>query len=182
SMNLHSGGGLKFHNIAMRGSSGTIFRKINVDQLKYQLDYFKPRLVLLQYGGNSVPYVEDIEQAERYGNWFSSQIKRLKMLMPNAAFIVIGPSDMAQKVDENYLTYPMLEAVRNALKRAAFENGCGFWDIYEVMGGKNSMHAWVTAEPALAGSDHIHFTNKGAKEVAKLFDQALMEQYKLWEK
>lgn len=179
-MNLHSGNGIQLHNLAMRGSSGTIFKKINQEQLKSQYGHFNAKLVLLQYGGNSVPYVKTKEQADRYGSWFGSQIKRLKKLMPNACFIVIGPSDMAIKNGEEFETYPYLEEVRDALRQAAFDNRCGFWDIYNVMGGKNSMKSWVSAEPPLAGSDYVHFTPSGAKEIGKLFDQALMEQFKIW--
>ena len=179
-VDLRQVGGVHVHNLAMRGSSGTIFKKISKSQLSFQYGQLNPRLVLLQYGGNSVPYVKDKEQADRYGNWFASQIRRLQALMPEACFIVIGPSDMAHKVDGKFVTYEYLSDVRNALKNAAFDTGCGFWDIYEVMGGENSMKSWVNADPALAGADHVHFTNKGAKEIGKLFDQALMEQHKLW--
>lgn len=179
-LDLRKKGGVHVHNLAMRGSSGTIFKKISKSQLSFQYGQLNPKLVLLQYGGNSVPYVKDKEQADRYGNWFASQIRRLQELMPEACFIVIGPSDMAHKVDGKFITYEYLSEVRDALKNAAFDTGCGFWDIYEVMGGENSMKSWVNADPALAGADHVHFTNKGAKEIGKLFDQALMEQQKLW--
>ncbi|MGB1031756.1 MAG: hypothetical protein ACPGWM_04035, partial [Flavobacteriales bacterium] len=81
-MNLYSSPGIQLHNLAMRGSSGTIFKKINQEQLSSQLQHFNTKLVLLQYGGNSVPYVESKEQADRYGSWFGGQIKRLKQLIP----------------------------------------------------------------------------------------------------
>lgn len=167
--------GIQVSNIPMRGSSGTIFKRIDRTQMRQQLKTVDPKLVLLQYGGNTVPYVTDSTKAENYGKWVTSQIKYLKGILPETAFILIGPSDMAHKENEYFVTYPYLEPVRNALKKAAFETGCGFWDIYEVMGGKNSMKAWVDAEPALAGSDYVHFTPKGARKIGELFTKAFFD-------
>ena len=85
---------------------------------------------------------------------------------------------MAHKVGDVFETYPMLEKVRDELKRTAFETGCGYWDLYEVMGGRNSMEAWVTADPPLAGTDYVHFTSKGAMRVAELLVHALFDAEK----
>lgn len=179
-VNFGSYKGVQVHNIPMRGSSGTLFKKIDQEQLAQHYKQLNPRLVLLQYGGNSVPYVKDSTQAKNYGRWFASQIVRLKSLMPEATFVVIGPSDMAKKVDDEFITYPYLTVVRDALKEAALSNGCGFWDIYEVMGGENSMESWVNADPPLAGKDYVHFTSKGAKEIGELFNQSFMKEYDQW--
>ncbi len=173
---LEGPSGVQVDNIPMRGSSGTIFKRISRDQLRKQYRELNPGLVLLQYGGNTVPYISDSTKAENYGRWMQSQILYLKALMPEAAFILIGPSDMAYKEGENFVTYPYLEVVRNELKKAAFETSCGFWDIYEVMGGANSMSAWVKADPPLAGKDYVHFTPKGARRIAELFTKALLDE------
>lgn len=170
--------GIQVDNIPMRGSSGTIFRKMDRQHLQQKLTEDEVGLVLLQYGGNSVPYVKDTVAAENYGRWMRSQIRLLQELLPNAAFILIGPSDMAYKEKDAFVTYPFLEPVRDNLKAAAFETGCGYWDIYEVMGGKNSMAAWVNADPPLAGTDYVHFTPKGARRVAELLVKALYDAEK----
>jgi lysophospholipase L1-like esterase len=63
------------------------------------------------------------------------------------------------------------------LKKAALSHDVAFWDMFEVMGGKNSMPSWVAANPPLAGPDYIHFTPKGARKVAELFYKSLREDY-----
>lgn len=181
-MTLDSDRGVQLDNIPMRGSSGTIFKKMNRSLFKAQMKILSPELIFLQYGGNSVPYVKDTLQADNYGKWLSSQIKYIQSAAPDAAIILIGPSDMAHKVDDQFETYAYLEPVRDALKKAAFDNGCGFWDIYEAMGGRNSMQAWVEAEPALAGPDYVHFTSGGAKKIAQLLNKAIMDRYLSFEK
>lgn len=174
-------GGVNLDNIPLRGSSGTIFKKISKSQLSAQYDPLNVELFLLQFGGNTVPYIEDAEAAARYGRWFKAQIQFIKSIEPNASIIVIGPSDMSMKDGDKFVTRPYLEEVRDALKNAAHETGCGFWDIYEVMGGRNSMKTWVEAEPALAGNDYTHFTPKGARKIAELFCKTFWEEYEAWE-
>lgn len=179
-LSLESASGIHVDNIGMRGSSGTIFKRIDKALLRKQYELLGPDLLILQFGGNTVPYIKDEQKAKEYGSWFRSQIGFLKELLPETSFIVIGPSDMAMKEKDKYVTYPYLLAVRDALKSAAFETGCGYWDLYEVMGGKNSMEVWVNADPPLAASDYVHFSPKGARKVAELFHKALMDEYQSW--
>lgn len=174
--------GIIVDNIAMRGSSGTLFKKMNRKQLSTFLADQNVGLFILQYGGNSVPYIKNKEQALKYSGWFKSQIEYLKSLKPKATFIVIGPSDMATKVGGKLMTYPYLVDVRDALKKAAFETGAGFWDLYEVMGGRNSMISWVESDPALAGADYVHFNHRGTKRVSELFIKALWNDFSELEK
>ncbi len=177
-ISLESTIGVVMDNIAMRGSSGTVFRTINKAQLSKQYQQEPIALVLLQYGGNTVPYIKSKEKAEQYGSWFGAQIRYIKSLLPEADIVLIGPSDMSIKQKTEYVTYPYLKEVRDALKAAAFKEGAAFWDIYEVMGGRNSMPSWVAADPPLAGPDYIHFTPRGARRVAELFYKALKDDYK----
>ncbi len=177
-MSFEGYSGVQVDNVPMRGSSGTIFRKLDRPQFTERMHELDPALVILQYGGNSVPYVKDSTAAENYGRWMRSQINLIKTLSPETAIIFIGPSDMAYKEKDRYVTYPMLEKVRDELKAAAIETGCGYWDLYEVMGGRNSMAAWVASDPPLAGTDYVHFTPKGARKVAELLVQALIDAEK----
>ncbi|MFT4754814.1 MAG: hypothetical protein ACI9GM_000132 [Salibacteraceae bacterium] len=173
--------GVTVDNIGLRGSSGTLFKRLDGLQLKGFMQSQPIELIILQYGGNTVPYITTEEKAIKYGKWFKSQITYLMRINPNAAFIIIGPSDMATKVNGNYMTYPFLPSVRDALKTAAFESGAGYWDLYEVMGGKNAMISWVEAEKPLAAKDYIHFNNLGTRKVSELFMKAFWYEKQLWE-
>ena len=176
-ISLESSIGVIVDNIPLRGASGTLFRRINKTQLKEQYAKEPIELVILQFGGNSVPYIDSEIRAEKFGNYFRSNLRYLKAILPKASFIVIGPSDMATKVKGEFVTYPMLETIRNEVQKAAFSQGASYYDMYEVMGGKNSMAEWVKAEPALAGADYVHFTTKGAKKMATSFYDALMKDF-----
>lgn len=173
--------GVTVDNIGLRGSSGTLFKRLDHQQLSQYMTSQPVQLMILQFGGNSVPYIESEEKAVRYANWFRSQIKYLMTLNPNIPFVVIGPSDMSTKIDGQFTTYPYLESVRDALQKIAFEVGAGYWDLYEVMGGKNSMISWVEAEKPLAGKDYTHFNNLGTRKVSELFMKAFWYEKEQWE-
>ena len=173
--------GLVFHNIAMRGSSGTLFRQLDRTQFSTQLKSHDVGMILLQFGGNAVPYIADTVAVKRYGEWFASQIRLFQTILPNAALVVIGPSDMATKEGQYMVTYPMLLPVRNALRQAALNENVLYWDVFEVMGGAGSMAAWVASTPALASSDHVHFTRRGAKKIASLLLQSMDAEWVAWE-
>jgi hypothetical protein len=52
-----------------------------------------------------------------------------------------------------------------------------YWDMYGVMGGYNSMIAWVGHQPQWAAPDYIHFTVKGADRIANVLWQTIMIYY-----
>jgi len=166
--------GIQFDNVAMRGSSGLEFSKINESLLDTMFTNLDPGLILLQFGGNVVPYIKNTAY---YKKLFKRELTFLKQLKPGIPVIVIGPSDMSTKENGVFVTYPMLEPVRNALREAAVESGCGFWDMYEAMGGKNAIRHFVEADPPLAHADYVHFTMRGANLMARLFFDAVMLEY-----
>jgi lysophospholipase L1-like esterase len=165
----------------MRGSSGTLFRQVNRKQLKKQLASVRTELILLQYGGNAVPYLKDSAAVRRFGGWFASQIRLFQALVPGIPIIVLGPSDMCQKIGTRMQTYPILPFMRDVLKLEAMREDALYWDVYEVMGGSGSMAAWVESTPPLASTDHVHFTPKGAREIAGLFNKSFQTEWALWQ-
>ncbi len=173
-VDLNGSVGVSFDNIGMRGSSGTFFTTMNSSQLKLMYDRLNVDMFILQFGGNVMPYIKDSASVESYGRWMGSQLYLLKKLMPQATIVVVGPSDMSYKEGENFVTYPFLPYVREKLKEATIKAGYSYWDMYEAMGGLNSMPEWVKADPPLAGIDHTHFTPKGARLIANMLYNAIM--------
>lgn len=175
--NMH---GVAVDNIAMRGCSGTIFTKIDRELLKEMYKILNVKLIILQFGGNVVPYIA--ENTRNYEKWFYSQLRRIKQVSPGVSIIVIGVADMSVKEKDKYVTYPNLDKVRKALKNATFRGEAAYWDMYEAMGGKNSMPSWVFAQPPLASKDFVHFNPKGAKIIAQMFYNSFIYEYNKFEK
>jgi len=176
-ISFESAGGVQADNIAMRGGSGLIFTSMNRRTQQAMLNALSPGLIILQYGGNVVPYMSPAY----YKRAFKRQLDFFKELSPGIPVILIGPADMSVRENGQFSTYPGLEGIRDALREAALESGFGFWDLYEAMGGKNSMASFVHADPALASTDYVHFTNLGVNLVAEMFYKALMLEYTEYE-
>ncbi|SHI80910.1 GDSL-like Lipase/Acylhydrolase [Tangfeifania diversioriginum] len=175
---LASRTGIIMDNIALRGSPGLFFTKNDFEHSLKMYNDLNPGLFILQFGGNVLPYIsENSKGIENYSRWFRAQINRIKKTCPDAAIIVIGPSDMSVKEKDRYVTYPQLPELVKEMKNVALSTGCSFWNMYDAMGGKNSMPAWVNAEPQLARPDYVHFSTRGARLIANMFYNALIFEY-----
>jgi lysophospholipase L1-like esterase len=172
--------GVAMDNIPMRGSTGEIFTGINASILSQGYENMNVALIIMQFGGNAMPGIGSASKAEWYGGVMGKQIAFLKKTYPRAHILFVGPSDMSRKVNGKMQTWPYLVEVRDALKKAALENGAAFWDMFETMGGLNSMPLWVSASPQLAAPDYIHFTPRGAKRISELLLNALLNDYQLF--
>ena len=172
--------GVSLDNIPMRGCSGTIFTSIDTSSMSPYFKNANVKLIILQYGGNSVPYLTNDKKIAHYKKQLKDQIELFKRLEPTASILFIGPADMATKQGGKMASYPHIEAVVTALREAANESGVAFWDMYSSMGGRNSIVKWVKANPPLAGKDHIHFTPKGAKEMSEILYNTFQLYYKFY--
>lgn len=179
-LSLQDSTGVTASNIALRGNDGSAMSKTNQAEIRATFDHLHADLIILQFGGNAIPYLKGETAALNYGKMFQSWIRNIKSCAPDAAILVIGPSDMSTTIDGVFQTWPYLEKVRDGMKEAAFNENCAFWDMYEVMGGKNSMISWVTNNPPYAGPDYTHFTPAGAKKMAELLYKAIHDEYEAW--
>jgi lysophospholipase L1-like esterase len=136
-------------------------------------------LILMQFGGNSVPFFKDSSSVRSYAYSFKSQLNTIKKLRPSAAIVVIGPSDMSKLENGVFVSYPYLSYCVAQMKKVTLEVGGGYWDLYSAMGGKNSMPSWV--EKGLAGKDYIHFSNQGASIISQLFFDAFAAEFAKWQ-
>lgn len=168
--------GVAVDNVAMRGSSGTVFHKMDGTLLKSSYEAMNVKLLILQYGGNLVPGMKAENEA-----WarkiISRQIKTLQDLYPEADIVFIGPADMCKRINGKLQSYPGLERTIRLLKEIAKEYGLAYWDMHRVMGGNESMIDWVKQTPALGFSDYVHFTRAGAAHMGDLFSSALRMYY-----
>lgn len=175
-MSLESPTGIQVDNIPLRGSSGTDFTAMDSAALLGLLSHLKPSLVLLQFGVNVVP--GKVEAG--YGFYtvgLVRQIRYLERLLPGVPIVLIGVSDMGEKVGEFFRSYENISRVQSAQRLAAKKTRIAFWDCRQAMGGENAIVAWVQANPPLATSDYVHFTPRGARYVGELLYTALMADY-----
>ena len=172
--------GVSMDNVSMRGCSGSIFTKITRSTLEPFFQHENVQLIILQYGGNSVPYLKTEDSQIRYCKDMQKQISYFKELAPDARILFIGPSDMATTINGVRSTYPQIPPFVKLLEKYVTEAGAAFWNMFEAMGGQGSMVQWVASRPQLAGEDYIHFTRKGAQYVSDLLYETIDTYYKYY--
>lgn len=173
---VDQGHGIAVDNIPMRGCSGNMFSTFDRDLTVQSYRNTDVGMIILQYGGNAMPGFKTQSGIDSYLASITQQIRYFKAIYPNTPILFIGPSDMSTRVNGELQSYPLMEYMVEGIKKTALENGAAFWNIYEVMGGHNSMITWV--RKGLAGSDYVHFTPKGASEMSKYLQEAFETSYK----
>lgn len=172
--------GVAMDNVPMRGASGDFFSTIQQSTMRPFFKQQNVRLIILQYGGNAVPYLRSDDAIERFCLNIQKQIRYFQQLKPEARILFIGPSDMSTTIQGQKQTYPQLPTLVDMLSRKVTEAGAAFWNMYEAMGGEGSMIQWVDARPQLAGEDYVHFTHKGAQRISDLLYETIDTYYKYY--
>ncbi|MGB2128214.1 MAG: GDSL-type esterase/lipase family protein [Flavicella sp.] len=167
--------GVHLDNFAIRGNSGATLNKISSKMLQYFNKEMQYDLIVLQFG---------INVASGYGNfnWYENRIKKIirhfKNNIPNASVLVISAPDISWKDETGVLkTNPSIPAIVKAQETAANAMDAAFFNLYEAMGGENSMVQWVDSL-GYANKDYTHFNYKGAKFAAEKIHAYLMQHFK----
>ncbi len=176
-VSVSAGQGVNVTNVPLRGADALFTSKTNNALIRQMMRQTNTRLVIMEFGGNALPMIDDTADVDRYAKRIGEQIERMRSIRPEARIIFIGPADMSVKVDGELRTHPMLPYMTRALARTASKHGVAFWDMYDVMGGENSMLAWAEHKPALAATDYIHFTTRGAAKIASVLWRAIKMNY-----
>ena len=123
-----------------------------------------PDLIVIAYGSNEVSDVDlDLEE---YKVSFTTLLKQFHEAAPRASILVIGPPDRAVRMANKWKTFARMPALVEAQRQAAFEAGAAFYDLFNAMGGANSIDLWTTQRQSLAQPDRVHLTSAGYKLVA----------------
>lgn len=175
---VDDGPGVAVDNIPMRGCSGQQFTLVSENFLRQSYAQLDVALIILQFGGNSVPYIHTEKQVATYCKSIGKQIDYLHRCCPQAKILFIGPSDMSTRHQGNLQTYPALPMLIDSLIATVNNHDAAYWSIYHAMGGWNSMQEWY--RQGLAGSDYIHFSPRGAEIMGKKLAEAFENNYRLF--
>ncbi|MBQ7191903.1 MAG: hypothetical protein IJS00_03415 [Paludibacteraceae bacterium] len=171
-VSLETEKGVIVDNIPMRGCAGTIFTSISPDRLKDYFSTTNTSLIILQYGGNVMPYTMGKKSVDSYCERLRKQIRYFRRIAPQADILFVGPSDMLTRKDGNLISYPILPTMDKHLRQMAHSEGVAYYSLYEAMGGRGGMQRWI--QSGLAGKDGVHFTRKGANKAGDDLAQWLL--------
>lgn len=172
-LSLESTKGLVLDNVPMRGADGTSFSRSDIRQIGRYMRNENTQLIIMQFGGNAVPYLRDRAHCGRVARQIARQIGLLSQISGGAPILFVGPSDMAIKVKDKFVSHPLLSDFRDSLLYHTTQAGAAYFDLLEAMGGEGSMIRWVQSDPPLASTDYVHFTPAGARLAAEILFETL---------
>jgi lysophospholipase L1-like esterase len=173
--------GIYVDNLAMRGNSGLGLTRIPASKLT-KLNQIRPyHLIVLQFGLNVVAENDSTDYA-----WYVAGMRRVishfQKAFPESSILLIGISDRSINVNGAFKTLPGILRMRTAQRKIAEQSGILFWDLFEAMGGENSMPKFASAQPPMAGKDHTHLNSRGGQVMAGKLAKALLFEMKQYEK
>lgn len=165
--------GVIVDNIPMRGCLGLVFTKMDKEQLNTFYREQNVRLIIMQFGGNAIPFNEKPGTIAAIVKGLREQVQYIRECAPNASILFIGPSDMLTQTDGECQTYPMVPYMDKLLYKMAQEEHIAYFSLFKWMGGNGSMKRWQ--EVGLAGSDGVHFHRVGARKAGNAIGDWLLE-------
>jgi lysophospholipase L1-like esterase len=121
--------------------------------------------------------VEDSLNYKAYVRRMVKVINNLKKDFPQASFLLMSVSDRSSNSTGRFETMNAIPAMRNAQRMIAQQTHIAFWDLFQAMGGENSMVKFVTSKPALAAKDYTHLNFKGGNILAGSLVKSLLYSF-----
>ena len=160
--------GISYHSIGVNGASvKSYLRCIDFEQ---QLSLIQPDLVIFSIGINDA-YEEDFSKESFYNN-YDTLIQKIKSINPNTAILLTTNNDSYYM--RKYPNKRALE-VREKMLQLAQNKDLALWDMFQVMGGLNSIKDWQKNK--LAKNDLIHLTYDGYNLIGDLLFEAFMKSF-----
>lgn len=168
--------GIFVDNYSIRGYSGVTLNRLACPTLSAFSGHLNHKLAILHYGLNMAAFTTKREFAW-YRNQMIDVVNHFKSCLPNTSILVVSVNDVGVRQGTDIVTKPSIPMLVEAQEQVAKRTGVAFWNLFQAMGGENSMVAWVHDKKPLAMKDYTHFNHRGAKRVADLLTEALMKEY-----
>lgn len=173
--------GISLDNFSLRGSSGLSIRSIPMATLRQFAHYRPYDLIILQFGVNVA--TQRGSDYTGYVNGMRTVIEHLKSAFPTAGILIVGVADRDYVNDEGeILTMPGIRNLVRFQQRLASDECVAFWNLFQAMGGNESMKDLVNRQPSLAALDYTHINGRGGRYLAGLFFDALQYGYQQFER
>jgi len=168
--------GVIVDSLGIRGARASVLLKWDEELWQQQIRRRNPDLVILAYGTNESG--DSRQPIERYERKLIKVLSRLKIAVPTASCVLVGPTDRPMRKRGRWVHRPRLDAVVAVQKKLTARFGCGFWDSLAAMGGPLSIIDWYKHKPRLAQKDYVHLTARGYQALADDLARALLQGYR----
>lgn len=169
--------GVVYESIGLPGATSEVWLRPKREDFERLLAQRDPALVVHMVGGNDAlmlskrrATLEDIEAS------MHALFDRVEASVPRADCLIVSPLESVRATTSGEMTpKPEVEQVMAIQRRVARARGCGYWSLYDSMGGKGSLEKWVRADLMLG--DLIHPRSRGSDLLGEMMAEAIMRSY-----
>ncbi len=175
-ISIEDSSGVVLDNFGMKSNSGVALANI-ADKRHKQFDSIQNyKLIVLQYGLNVVgPTTTNLDW---YVKSMTRMVKRIKRNYPNSSILMLSVSDRGTRQNGKYQTMGTIPLMIETQRKIAKNAGVAFWDMFNAMGGENTIVKYVMNKPALANKDFTHLTFQGGEKIGEIFTKTVLYEYK----
>lgn len=197
-------GGVVYDTAGINGARHTMPLAWDQPTWADHLRHRRPLVLVTTYGANEAIDADELFPDGDLGDYaqqVSQVFKAYRDAVPEGVCLIIGPPDLAVSFDGEAATAParaqasarasadrrdpsvydtpdILPRIVEALRAAAQDSGCAYWDTYTAMGGAGTLDRWVRAtSPRLARRDRVHLSAAGYALLADKLYAALDHAY-----
>lgn len=178
-VSFESDNGIIVDNFSFRGITGVEFKKIDEHFLKAVQAQNHYDLIVMQYGVNLLFRPDDTDYSY-YVKVMTPTLVKFKNAFPETDILMMSTADRAFRYNGEFQS---AKGVRNLVEtqaKMAYDNNLSFFNLFETMGGENSIVAWAQKEPPLANKDYVHPNGRGTDILAEKLYHAMMKDYKIY--
>ena len=166
--------GVVYDSLAVNGARISNFERFDERHFQSELQNRKANMAVIMIGANEGN--NDALSLGAYKNQLKAVLSRIRVALPDAACLVMGPLDQATYGEGGVLeSKKMPKKLTRAQKEIALEVGCAFFDTFSAMGGTGSMPKW--AQRGLVGGDFIHPSESGSRRIGNWLGEAILAGY-----
>tara|TARA_R110002050_G_scaffold33007_1_gene84422 strand:- start:2314 stop:3681 length:1368 start_codon:yes stop_codon:yes gene_type:complete len=162
--------GLTYNSIGVNGASVPAY--LRCQYFQSQLETNVPDMVIFGIGINDSYVPVDQFSQEEYEQNYRDLMAMFRAVNPDVQFLFMTNNDSYYK--RRYPNQNIFK-VQKAMMNLAREYNGAYWDLFEIMGGLNSIKLWE--RNGLAQKDKVHFTRKGYYLNADLLFVAFRNAY-----
>ncbi len=162
--------GITYHGLGVNGAGIKSF--LRCTDLVKELPTLQPDLILIGLGLNDTYMPPNQFNSMKVENQYTQFINEILKVCPSVSILLLTNNDSyyhGNDVNINALEF------NTVVYRIARKNNLAVWNLFEIMGGLNSIKEWEKQE--MAKPDLIHFTNTGYRLQATLLFNALIDNY-----
>ncbi len=173
--------GIMVDNFSFRGISGVELDNFSEDYLRAMQAKRPYDLLVFQYGPNLL-FKGELVEFKWYQKKMLPILQKLKKAFPQTSILLVSTADKGYKYAGAWRTQKGVEPLVDVQYDMANNAGLDFFNLYNAMGGENSMVKWATESPTLANKDYTHVNFRGAKKIADIIYNAIMKEFDDYQK